>query len=108
MPQFAYRLRPTRLEMLSASPTESESRIVMAHYEYLKDLTAKGTVLVAGRTLVTDESTFGIVILEAADEAAARAIMNRDPAVAQGVMRAELWPFRVALWSNRGPAPEGN
>ena len=32
--------------------------------------------------------------------------MNDDPAVKHGVMRAELFPYRVALWSKSGPSPE--
>lgn len=49
------------------------------------------------RILNTDASAFGIVIFEAADETAARAIVGNDPAVKQGVMRAELYPYRIAL-----------
>jgi hypothetical protein len=44
-----------------------------------------------------DESTFGIAIFEAENEEVARTIMENDPAVAGGVMRATLYPYRVAL-----------
>jgi uncharacterized protein YciI len=37
------------------------------------------------------------VILEVETEDEALAIMNNDPAVAAGVMTAELFPYRVAL-----------
>jgi hypothetical protein len=53
-------------------------------------------VILAGRTLTTDERGLGIVIFRAPSADAARAIMEGDPAVRQGVMRAELFPFRVA------------
>ncbi|MEI9864208.1 MAG: hypothetical protein WDN00_06575 [Limisphaerales bacterium] len=43
------------------------------------------------------------MIFEAATEPAAVALMQNDPAVKQGVMKAELFPYRVALWSVKGP-----
>ena len=100
MPKFIYRIQPTRSDMLVAGPTDAESAIVGQHFEYLKELTDKGVVLMAGRTLTEDENTFGIVVFEAESELDANTIMINDPAVAQGLMRAELWSFRVALWSN--------
>ena len=54
-------------------------------------------VLLAGRTLNTDPSSFGIVILTADTEQEARRIMHNDPAVKARVMRAELYPYRIAL-----------
>jgi hypothetical protein len=44
-----------------------------------------------------DESAFGICIFEAGDESAARMIMEADPAVRLGVMRADLYPYKIAL-----------
>ena len=67
---------------------------------YLKDLADKGTVLLAGRTQTSDESTFGLVIFEAGTEEEARGIMNQDPAVANGVMHSRLYPYRVACKSS--------
>lgn len=103
MLQFIYRIQPTRTDMLSTGSTDAEAKIVGEHFEYLKVLVDKGVVLLAGRTLTEDEHTFGIVVFEAESDAAAREIMNNDPAVIHGVMHAELWPFRVALWSQKGP-----
>ncbi len=105
MPQFVYRLRPARADMLAAGPTPEEERTIGVHFAYLQDLTNRGVVKLAGRTLTTGPESFGICILEAVDEAAARAIMANDPAVAGGVMTAELFPFRIALW---GSAPVGD
>ena len=103
MPQFIYRIPPTRIGMLSDGPTAHEEEIVGQHFAYLKQLTDAGQVLMAGRTLVVDERTFGVVVFVAESEAAARRVVDRDPAVQHGVMRAELLPFRVALWSDQGP-----
>jgi len=95
--QFIYVVRPTRLEMLTAGPTPEEDAIVGAHFEYLKELAEKGTVLLVGRTQNNDGSTFGLCIFEAGSEEEAREIMNRDPAVDRGVMNAELFPYRIAI-----------
>ncbi|MCZ7543954.1 MAG: hypothetical protein M5R40_10645 [Anaerolineae bacterium] len=47
------------------------------------------------------DGAFGVVIFEAASEAAARAYMESDPAVKNGVMTAELHPMRVSLMAGR-------
>ena len=70
---------------------------ITEHFEHLKSLTESGVVILAGRTLNTDESSFSIVIYRAEDDDAARSIMESDPAVAAGVFRAELFPYSVAL-----------
>lgn len=51
----------------------------------------------AGRTLDPARGVFGIAILRADSEAEARAIMQNDPAVKNGVMHAELFPYRIAF-----------
>ncbi len=108
MQQYLYRIQPTRAGMLAAGPTEQESRIVDEHFVYLQRLTAQGIVLMAGRTLNDDDSAFGIVVFVAESEGAAAEVVRNDPAVQQGVMRAELFPYRIALWSRTGPAGGGD
>mgnify|MGYP000712225454 CR=1 FL=1 len=103
MNQYLYRLELTRPAMLSEGPTEAESGAVSAHFAYLQDLQAKGVVLMAGRTQDKGPQTFGICVFQAESDAVAQTLMNQDPAVLQGVMRAVLFPFRIALWSSRGP-----
>lgn len=95
--QYLYKIQPTRPEMLSEGLTEEESEITSQHYYYLKNLKDEGVVVLAGRTLNTDPSSFGIIILNADSEEAAREIMENDPAVSSGVMQAEFFPYRVAL-----------
>ncbi len=97
-PQFLYRLVPTRPEMLVTGPTEREMAIIDAHFTHLRDLAADGVVLMAGRTVETGERTFGLVVFTAPSPAAAEALMRSDPAIAQGVMHCELFPYRVAVW----------
>lgn len=71
MPQFIYRIQPTRADMLTTGPDDREARIIGDHFDYLKALTETGEVLTAGRTLTVDERSFGMVVLEAESEAAA-------------------------------------
>lgn len=94
---YLYKIQPVRPEMLTEGGTAEEDRIISEHFEYLKSLTEKGIVFLAGRTLNTDPSSFGIVIFNADSEQQARQVMLDDPAVKQRVMHAELYPYRMAL-----------
>jgi len=89
--------------MLTDGPTEREAQVVREHFEYLEGLVASGTVIMAGRTTDADERAFGIVVFLADSQVHAREIVQGDPAVNHGVMRAELFPYRIALWSPKGP-----
>lgn len=84
---------------IHTDPTEAESRIFGAHFNYLKDLTARGQVLLAGPCT---DAAFGIVIFRAESDKAAQALMDNDPAIREGIMTADLHPFVASLF-----APEG-
>jgi len=77
--------------------TPDEERIVSEHFSYLEKLTHSDVVFLAGRTLNSDYSAFGIVIFRADSEQAAHQVMLNDPAIKTRVMRAELHPFRISL-----------
>jgi uncharacterized protein YciI len=97
-------LRPARLGMVTEGPTAREAEIVSRHAVYLRSLAERDAVLLFGRTSRPgDERTFGIVLLRAESEEAARRLVADDPAVAQGAMRAELHPYRIA--NLRGGTP---
>lgn len=105
---YLYLIRPTRPAMLADGPTTEEGEIVARHVAYLKELAERGVVVMAGRTIgQVDEqdvaNPYGIIIVQAHLEEHARAVMENDPAVKEGVMTAELTPFRLALLGN--PAP---
>jgi uncharacterized protein len=99
MSQFIYTLRPCRLEMLTSGPTPEESVALAAHVQYLEDLAGEGAVLLAGRTQTADEQTFGIVILEVGLESDAQTIMKSDPAILNGLMTGQLFPYQIAVAS---------
>jgi uncharacterized protein YciI len=94
---YLYRLRPTRFEMLVTGQTSEEAECISQHFKHLQHLTEQGIVILAGRTLTTDQDSMGIVIFKACSDEEARALMNADPAVSKGVMSAKLFPFRIAL-----------
>jgi hypothetical protein len=100
MQQFIIILKPTRPEMLSEGPTPFEETTVSDHFDYLEEKVKKGIVLLAGRTLTEDERTFGIVIFQAEDMQRAKYLAANDPAIINGVMRAEVLPFRISLPEN--------
>ena len=101
---FLYKIQLVRQEMLAEGSTPEEERIISEHFNYLEGLTQAGVVHLAGRTLTSEYSGFGIILFSAESEEAARQIMRNDPAVENRVMRAELYPFRVALLG-RLPGP---
>ena len=76
-------------------------RAIDAHFAHLQKLAAEGVVLMAGRTVDTGAGTWGIVVFTAPSLAEAGIVMRGDPAIAQGVMHCELFPYRVAVWSDR-------
>ena len=59
-------------------------------------------VFLTGRTLDPGQGVFGIVILRADSDDEARALMDNDPGMRQGLMRAELFPYRIALYPAAG------
>ncbi len=95
--QFIYVLKliPRLLDENNWTAVEEET--VGRHFEMLKSMLAEGKLILAGKTDGLSEKTFGIVIFEAASEEEALGIMNGDPAVAGGVMTAELFGYHAAL-----------
>lgn len=95
--QYIYMLHLAPRLRVEAAWTDADRAAVAAHFDRLKRATEEGSVILAGRTREPLEATFGLVVFEAADDAAARAFMDGDPAVTSGVMTAELHPYAVAL-----------
>lgn len=94
--QFLYQLKLVPSLVDQACWTEKENSIVQHHFEVLQNLQEEGKLLLAGRTLNTDP--MGFVILEVDTEEEAVELMNNDPAVKEGIMEAQLFPYRVALY----------
>ena len=95
--QWMYVVRPTRPEMLTERPTADEQATIGRHAAYCDSLGKAGVALMVGRTQTNTPDTIGISVFLARDEQEARGIMENDPAVKEGVMSAQLFPYRVAF-----------
>ena len=93
MKQFVYIIKPFKPDFAETA-NEEDNRIMGIHFQYLESLLEKGILIMAG-----PETTgkFGLCVLETGTEEEARDIMNNDPAVLNGVVSAELFPYRVSL-----------
>jgi len=74
--------------------TEEEERRMQEHFAFLKELLAKGRLLLAGPC---EDAAFGVVLFRAGSFEEARATMEGDPAIRHGVAAGEVRPFRVSL-----------
>jgi uncharacterized protein len=93
MPEYLYLIHPFR-DGFFEQPTPEEDGIMEEHFQYLKQATETGTVLLAGPCL---DNTFGIVVFLAENDEAAQTFMFNDPSVRKNVMMAELHPMRISL-----------
>ena len=92
---YVLKLRPDLLD--DDVWTDLEEEIVSEHFVRLKKDTEDGKVILAGRTLTNPPEGFGIVIFYDESWESAKEYMEKDPAVAKGIMTATLFPYRVAL-----------
>ena len=95
--QFLYLLKLRKDLLKDTNWTKNDNHLVEQHFLRLQTDTLAGKVILAGRTLNEDPSSFGLVIFEAESEVAAHEYMITDPAVQEGVMTATLFPYSVAL-----------
>ena len=95
--QFIYVLRLVPRLHSESAWTKEDNMVLSRHFTRFQYAIERGELILAGRAKEPGDKTFGIAIFEAADEAAARAFMESDPAVVAGLMTAELHPFAVVL-----------
>ena len=98
MAEWIYFIHPPR-EDFAATMTEEERAVWGTHFARLQRLLADGVLILAGPTLGPINT--GIAVFEAPDEEAACRIMDEDPAIASGIGRGELRPFRASLLRGR-------
>ena len=99
---YIYVLRPVSRLMNEKSWTTADNLALARHLRYLKDLLKDERLLLAGRTADINEKTFGIVIFEAKTKEEAYSVMMEDPALIEGIMEGEVYPYKVALMSGTG------
>lgn len=102
--QFIYVLKLIPELLDERNWTEKEEDIVSRHFAGLQELLREGKLILAGKTDGLDEKTFGILIFEADNEDEARLIMENDPAISEGIMKAELFNYTVALMKHQNSA----
>jgi uncharacterized protein YciI len=95
--QYIYVLKLVPRLYADSAWTKEDTALLQRHFVRFQDAAKSGQLILAGRTSEPGDKTFGIAIFEASDEDAARKFMQDDPAVAGGLMTAELHPFAVAL-----------
>jgi uncharacterized protein YciI len=95
--QFIYVLKVVPRLHADSAWTKEDNAALERHFARFQQAAKSGQLILAGRTSEPGDKTFGIAIFEAPDEDAARKFMEEDPAVAGGLMTAELHPFAVAL-----------
>lgn len=96
-PQFIYLLRLVERLHTDAGWTKADEEIIGKHFRHLKAATETGQAILVGRTLEPGDKTFGLVIFQADNLAAARTFAESDPAVVGGVMTVEVRPFSLVL-----------
>lgn len=91
MPHFFLKLIPPR-PSFAHDMSDAERETMQRHAGYLAALLADGRGVAFG-PVMDPAGIFGMGIIEAADEAAARAITDNDPASA--IARYEIYPMRL-------------
>jgi len=84
-------------EFAKKGPRPEDMPLVREHLEYFQKLSADGVSIVAGHTLNHDETAFGIAIVRADSENAARKIMGDVPLVRAGLLTVTVFPFEGLL-----------
>jgi len=93
---YLYRLIPPR-PTFPAGMTAEEGAAMQQHFGYWGEQMGRGTVRVVG-PVADPKGTYGIAVLDVADEAAARALCAADPVLQPGLGFAfELFEMPNAL-----------
>ncbi|MCK5298378.1 MAG: hypothetical protein KAJ76_05695 [Candidatus Heimdallarchaeota archaeon] len=90
-------IKPTREDFIS-NPTENDNKIMGEHFQYLKDLLAKGKLVLAGPVL-NEKKPMGILIFECETIEEAENLLKSDPSVKSGIqIIKKLEPFKLSLY----------
>lgn len=98
LPLFAVEIR-TGAKWDAAKPPQEQAHF-REHSQNLRRLREAGHLVMGARY-----GEVGLVVLAAADAAAARAMMDADPSMEAGTFRYELHPFSVFYGGTLAPRP---
>lgn len=94
--QFLLRIEPTRAGFTLQNMTADESRLANEHAQYLMSLLDSGKMSLAAQVF-DPKGLWGIIIVNASDNDAARALLDGDPGVKANMFRGEVLPVRVVF-----------
>jgi uncharacterized protein YciI len=103
MAQFLVRLIPPR-PSFPWDMTPDEQALMARHAVYLRELTERGTCILAGPVLDRTDP-WGLCIFDVESEEEARRLAALDPTVAAGLNRVDIRPMRVSMQRKRVPMP---
>jgi uncharacterized protein YciI len=96
MAYFLYKLIPPR-PTFPAEMTEEEGAIMESHFGYWAGLIQERRAVAYG-PVMDPKGTYGIAVVEADDEAAARALAEQDPAITSNAgFGSEVHPMPDAI-----------
>jgi uncharacterized protein len=95
MKTWLVRLIPPR-PSFAEDITPAEGDLMEAHANYLQELFERGVCLFGG-PVFDPRGVYGIAVIAAEDEAAARASASADPCVKAGLQRMEIAEMRLAF-----------
>ena len=90
---FFFKLIPPR-PTFATDMNDSERALMMEHVQYIRKHFAEKRVLIFGPVL-SSEGSFGMAVLEVADEAEARAFGENDPTILAGLNTFAIYPMRL-------------
>lgn len=93
--QFALLMKATGPEFFKKVEEPEGKRLVGEHFQRLQALTKQGVIIFSGHSLNQDDTGFGIIVVRAESEAAARKIIDEDQLVKAGWVRGTVFPFQV-------------
>jgi len=95
MKSWLIRLIPPR-PTFDKDATAAEQALMEQHFAYWTDLNAKGVCLFGGPVL-DPRGVYGILVVRAESEDAARALGSGDPSVKAGVNKIDVAEMRIAF-----------
>ena len=93
--QFVLLMKATGPDFFAKTQEPDGKQMVEKHLKKLQALTQQGVCLFSGHTLVTNESGFGIIVVNVQSEAEAQKIIDDDDLVKAGLVRGTIFPFQV-------------
>src|SRR4030095_16009734 len=98
--QFALLMKSTGPDFFRKVAEPEGQRLVGEHVQRLQALTNQGVIIFSGHSLNHDDTGFGIIVVRAESEAAARKIIDEDQLVKAGLVRGTVFPFQVVTSEN--------